>query len=219
MISPSWEKSTGLGRISLLWDLTQNKKTAQMTEETEEPPLFQKGSQYQPCSLETWRQSMSVWFVMALITCRVIITMWAATWLRHIHTSACLISTTASTVGPQRAWVAAKKGITSPSRGWSQHLSHTQLWTEKKCLSCSSKLLTHFSTSGFKQPQQEAARKNAVKYTSNSREALQHRKIYPLLNETQNYSSPCKVTSSQHAILLGWEQGERKTDSRDDEGG
>lgn len=43
--------------------------------------------------------------------------------------------------------------------------------------------------------------------------------IYPLLDETQNYSSPCKVTSSRHAVSLGRERAEKKTDSGEDEGG
>lgn len=66
------------------------------------------------------------------------------------------IPATGSTVGPQSTLVAAKKGITSPSRGLSQHHFHTQFWTEK-CLSCSqSYSLIFFSTSGIKQPQEEA---------------------------------------------------------------
>lgn len=58
----------------------------------------------------------SAWFDTPLITCSVIMKMWAATWLRHIHRSGSQIPTTVSTV---------KKGITSPSRGSCQHRSCT----------------------------------------------------------------------------------------------
>lgn len=58
----------------------------------------------------------------------------------------------------------AKKGITSPSRGLSQHHSHTQMWTEKH-LSLSTHSLTHslsthslthlISTSGLEPPKRQ----------------------------------------------------------------
>lgn len=155
-MSPYCRRSIGLGQICLLWDKndTGNRKKGLS--------LYQKGSKIQPYSLKMWRQSVSVWFDTALITCSVIMNIWAATWLRHIHMWFSQIPTTVWTVGPQSTWVSVKKGITSPSRGFSQHCSHTYTHThisEQKnachALPRYSQSRSLFSTSGFKQPQQD----------------------------------------------------------------
>lgn len=108
---------------------------------------------------------------------------------------------------PQSTWVTVKKGITSPSRGSSQHRSQTQMRAEN-CLSCSSTLLTELLThSLFNKWIQTATRESSPKPQWNTPATTEPSfciwSIYPLLDETQNYSSPCKVTSSWHAIFAG----------------
>lgn len=100
-----------------------------------------------------------------------------------------------------------KKGITSPSRGLSQHRSHTQdvrRGKKKKCLSCSLPRYSLFSTSGFKQPTRGSSPQPPTAPSPSAPES-----VSPLFDETQNYSSPCKVTSSQHAKCR-WGEKERR---------
>lgn len=103
--------------------------------------------------------------------------------------------------------MAVKKGITSPSRGLSQHRSHTQdvrRGKKKKCLSCSLPRYSLFSTSGFKQPTRGSSPQPPTEPSPSAPES-----VSPLFDETQNYSSPCKVTSSQHAKCR-WGEKERR---------